>query len=179
MNVVRTRIVDGAKALGIDVDETTGADTAFARRQLRLGKSHCADALAASWDGQDGIPLVGCVHPIHVKAASRGRRQAIRPDSYGFPETNKVGERIRPRRGPRPHGIGCGDRVVPATPGGRRGVVVNARGDARTTVQMRTGERKTVQAKHLKVVERRGGHRAHVQRHADDGLRSAPLNAPG
>ena len=177
MNAVRRRLVEGVHALGIDVAETTAADTADTRRRLGLPKSHCADALAASWASEEGTPNVACTHTVRIRATGRGPRQAIKSNGQGFPKRKKNGEVIAPRKGPRPCGLGCGDRVAPATPDGRRGLVVNARGDGRTTVLIHTGKKITLMAKHLKVVERRRGHQATPSRTADEGLKHAPLRA--
>ena len=125
----------------------------------------------------DGAPGVACTHPVRIRATGRGPRQAIKPNGQGFPRRKDDGERIAARKGPRPCGLGCGDRVAPATPGGRRGLVANARGDGRTTVLIHTRKKITLMAKHLKVVERRRGHQATPSRTADEGLRHAPLRA--
>ena len=77
MNTVRRRIVEGIRAMGVDAIETTSADTADTRRRSGLAKSHCADALAASWAGEEGAPRAACTHPRahprHRARATTGR----------------------------------------------------------------------------------------------------------
>ena len=178
MNVVGRRIVESIEAAGIQVSKTTGADTADTRRRLGLAKSHCADALGASWTDEKGVPHVRCTHPVRVHVTGRGPRQAVRSDRFGFPARKNDGEVVAPRRGPRPCGVGCGDRVAPATSKGRRGLVVGARSSGRTTVLVHTGKKVGTQVQHLKVIEHRGGHQATPSRTADEGLASISLATP-
>ena len=118
-------LVKRLQSHGLTIRTTTGADTAHARKQLGIPKSHTDDAACCgtSW------PVTHLREPAKLKAVGHGRRKQIK----SLPETPYLRWRLKPRgerqRVPCPgharhpnvvHGVRTGDLVQVR---GRRGWV--------------------------------------------------------
>ena len=109
-------LVKRLRSRGLTVRTTTGADTAHARKQLGIAKTHADDAACCG----TGRPITQLREPSRLRAVGHGRRKQIK----SLPETEYLRWRLKPRgerrRVPCPgharhpnvvHGVRTGDLV--------------------------------------------------------------------
>ncbi len=104
VNTIRWKLLDGLKAMGLEVELGTGGHTKFNRARLGLIKDHCIDAVCVGASTPDKIE--GHI-PEYVniwKLMGRGKHQIVILDKYGFP-------RLTRNRAKRIQGFATGDIV--------------------------------------------------------------------
>ena len=149
-------LVNRLHSRGLTIRTTTGADTAYTRRQLEIPKSHANDAACCGAER----PVTQLRQPSTLTAIGHGRRKQIK----GLPETPYLRWRLRPpserREIPCPghahhpnivHGIRTGDLVkVFGRSGWVRGrAQVEARRN-RVTVKNKTRTASNSRSSHLR-----------------------------
>ena len=151
MNSVKNALVRELRSVFGNVRTTTGADTAHARPNLGIAKTHWTDA--ACMTGAKRVDFA-CQRPHRIVLTSRGTRQAVAADRYGFPRKRRAGQRANAKGSKRIAGIVRGDRAqsIAKRKGARvlLGTVVSFKADGRAVVETKTGERFSVQAHRLR-----------------------------
>ncbi|MCY4638040.1 MAG: RNA-guided endonuclease IscB [Acidobacteria bacterium] len=147
------------------VEETTGADTAHARSESEIEKSHANDAACCA----SKSPIGNLRSPAKLKAVGHGRRKQIK----GLPTGPYLGWRhekpaVRRRtscpghaRSPNHvHGIRSGDAVrIRTRKGWKKGTAQVAAGEQRVRVRTADGNSSTSRASWIQRVAPRNGYR--------------------
>ena len=148
-----------------DVHETTGADTAHARRQAKLDKSHANDAACCGAKSEVGSMCT----PTKLKAVGHGRRKQIKSLPNGpYLRWRHQPPKLR-RENPCPghsqaqnhvYGIRTGDHVrIQTRNGWKKGTAQVAAARQRITVQTPAGKWSTSKPMRVQKIAPRNGYR--------------------
>ena len=162
-------LIEGLKASKLKTAETTGADTAHARRINGITKTHADDAACCNAQGT----VTRLRHPLRLKSVGHGRRKQIKSLPVGpylkWRHQKPAVRRATPCPGHahhpnRVHGIRSGDLVRILTKKGwknGRAAVEAARG--RITIRTKGQTFSTSKAARVRKIATRNGYREAIQ----------------